>query len=87
MFHRIKNVIPLNDLLLLVEFINGQKKIYDIKPLMDKWEVFRDLNNDALFRLVKVDTGGYGIVWNAYIDLACDELWKNGKDIEAGVNH
>jgi hypothetical protein len=78
MFYKVKNVIPLNNQILLVEFDNGQKKTYDIKPLMAKWEVFRDLNNAALFPLVRVDAGGYGVVWNEYIDLACNELWENG---------
>jgi len=81
MFHKVKGVIPQADLILLVEFQNGQKKKYDVKPLMVKWDVFRDLKNDILFQLVKVDVGGYGVVWNEYIDLACDELWENGIDL------
>ena len=78
MFHKIKSVVPQPDLILLVEFQNGSKKKYGVKPLMSKWEIFRDLENDILFRLVKVDIGGYGVVWNEYIDLACEELWEHG---------
>ena len=81
MFHRIKNVKPLSDMILYVEFINGEVKYYDVKPLLNKWEVFKDLKENNLFNLVSVDTGGYGIVWNDYIDLACDELWENGKSV------
>ena len=29
-----------------------------------------------------VDVGGYGIVWNDDVDLSCDELWENGKEIK-----
>ncbi|HHY24609.1 MAG TPA: DUF2442 domain-containing protein [Clostridiaceae bacterium] len=82
MFYKIKSVMPLDNLLLLVEFQNGQKKKYDIKPLMSKWQAFKDLNNENLFRLVKVDTGGYGVIWNKNIDLACNELWENGLPFE-----
>ncbi len=82
MFYKVKNVTPLENLILLVEFENGDKKQYDIKPLMNQWAVFKDLNNHHLFRLVKVDTGGYGVVWNDYIDLACNELWENGMAVE-----
>jgi len=78
LFHKVKSVIPQANLILLVEFQNGQKKKYDVKPLMEKWDSFRDLKNDILFQLVKVDVGGYGLVWNEYIDLACEELWENG---------
>jgi hypothetical protein len=81
MFHRIKKVRPLPDLVLQVEFMNGNTKIYDVKPLMNKLEVFKDLTRNGLFDLVRVDTGGYGIVWNDYIDLFCNELWKNGKSV------
>jgi len=86
MFHKVKNVIPLDNLILFVEFENGQKKKYDIKPLLNKWPVFRELKNYALFRLVRVDVGGYGIVWNEYIDLSCNELWENGTAIECALN-
>ena len=78
MFHKVKSVIPQANFILLVEFQNGQKKKYDVKPLLEKWDSFRDLKNDILFQLVKVDVGGYGLVWNEYIDLACEELWENG---------
>ena len=78
MFHKIKSVHPLPDMLLHVEFISGDAKYYDVKPLMDKWEVFKDLEQGRLFDLVHVDTGGCGIIWNEYIDLACEELWENG---------
>ena len=81
MFYKIKNVEPLSDMVLYVEFINGEKKHYDVKPLMHKWEVFKDLKENNLFNLVNVDTGGYGVSWNDYIDLACNELWENGKSI------
>jgi len=78
MFHKIKNIQPLPDMVLRVEFIDGIVKNYDVKPLMDKWEVFKDLAQGGLFGLVRVDSGGYGVVWNDYIDLSCNELWENG---------
>lgn len=78
MFHRIKAVEPLSNLLLRVEFMDGSIKQYDVKPLLAKWTVFNDLRQEALFRLVRVDAGGYGIVWNDYLDLSCNELWDNG---------
>ena len=34
-----------------------------------------------LYYSVSVDTGGYGIVWNDELDLSCDELFANGKQI------
>ena len=78
MFHKIKNVSPLTDYRLSVQFAEGCTKIYDIKPLFDKLPVFEQLKEHKLFFDVSVDVGGYGIVWNDDLDLSCDELWENG---------
>ena len=81
MFHRLKNITPLPDMILLAEFLDGSVRKYDVKPLMNKIPVFQMLNYvPGLFEQVKVDTGGYGIIWNDEIDLACDELYENGRE-------
>ena len=81
MFHNIKNVFPLEDYRLLVQFTCGVTKIYDVKPLFDWKDVFKTLKENELFYGVYVDAGGYGIVWNDYVDLSCDELWEHGDEI------
>lgn len=82
MFYKVKNVEPLDDYILLVAFQNGINKKYDIKLLLEKWSVFKDLINiPGLFKQVKVDNGGYGISWNENIDLSCNELWNNGIEV------
>ena len=79
MFYKVKDVKPLEKYNLLVTFTNGEIKNYDVKPLFDKWEVFKDLVSiKGLFQQVKVDDGGYGISWNDDIDLSCNELYYNG---------
>ena len=40
------------------------------------------LDSKKLFSSVFVDKGGYGIIWNDELDLSCDELWENGKEID-----
>lgn len=83
MFHRVKAVEPLPDMQLRVSFVDGSIKRYDVKPLLELWEPFKDLASVVgLFNQVQVDMGGYGISWNADIDLACDELWENGLPIQ-----
>ncbi len=78
MFHKIKNVSPLPDFKLSVQFSEGVTKIYDMNPLFDKLPVFAVLKESEEFGGVTVDVGGYGIVWNDDLDLSCDELWENG---------
>ncbi len=83
MFHKVKTVSVIPDYWLSVRFAEGVTKIYDLRPLFEKWPAFNDLkNDDTLLYDVKVDTGGYGIVWNDDIDLSCDELFENGETIE-----
>jgi hypothetical protein len=79
MFHKVQSVNPLPEYRLAVQFISGEKKQYDLKPLFDKLEAFQALACvPGLFSQVKVDPGGYGISWNDHIDLACNELYENG---------
>ena len=78
-FHIIKSVKPLDNLIIEITFANGTKKKYDVKPLMQKWKVFNELRDIELFNRVRVDIGGYGIIWNKDIDLSSEELWENGK--------
>lgn len=83
MFHKIKNVSPLPEYRLSVQFAEGVTKIYDVKPLFDRLPVFADLQKSAAeFSCVTVDVGGYGIVWNDNLDLSCDELWENGVQVD-----
>ncbi len=79
MFKKVLSVFPLDNYELLVWFEGGESKVYDVEPLFDKWESFAVLSDRALFESVKVDAGGYGISWNDGIDLACNELYSNGK--------
>lgn len=79
MFHTVKEVQPMQDYTLLVTFADSSKRVYDVKPLFDKWEQFQDFKQvQGLFERVSVDAGGYGISWNDDLDLACDELYHNG---------
>ena len=77
---RIKSVLPVGDDRLRVRFDNDVEKIYDCAPLLSQPQ-FALLKNPALFRGVKVDSGGYGISWNDDMDLSEYELWTNGRTI------
>ena len=39
-----------------------------------------------LYSSVEVDTGGYGVIWNDEIDIACDELFFNGKTVHTAFD-
>lgn len=80
MFCRVQAVQTLPEYNLLVDFESGERKLYDVKPLLEKWDVFKSLALvNGLFEQVRVDVGGYGISWNDELDLSCDELYSNGR--------
>lgn len=82
MFHKIKNIVPLSNYKLSVQFSEGITKIYDVAPLFAAIPAFRLLTQSPeLFADVYVDVGGHGIIWNDELDLSCDELWENGSEI------
>ncbi|MCC5847911.1 MAG: DUF2442 domain-containing protein [Verrucomicrobia bacterium] len=80
-YPKIRNVSPKPGKTLLVTFDNGDSRLYDCKPLLDK-EVFRPLREEAIFRCAHADSHGHGVVWNDDIDLAESEIWLNGKFTE-----
>ena len=83
MFHKIKDVNPMSDYRLCVQFAEGVTKVYDVKLLFERIDAFKVLEyNPALFTDVTVDVGGYGVVWNDDLDLSCDELFENGNTVK-----
>ncbi|MBE6742097.1 MAG: DUF2442 domain-containing protein [Ruminococcaceae bacterium] len=82
MFHKVNSVNVLPDYRLSVQFAQGITKVYDVKPLMQKYNAFKALENAELFSSVEVDVGGYGIIWNDDIDLSCDELFEKGETVK-----
>jgi hypothetical protein len=76
---RIESVKPLEGKRLLVKFVNGVEKVYDCNQLLHL-EMFQPLRNEAFFRSVKVDAGGYGVSWDDNVDLSEYELWVNGTE-------
>ena len=83
MFHKIKNVEVISNHEIFIVFAEGVSKKYDVEKFAKKKKVFkRLLNNQNLFESVYVDQGGYGIVWDDYFDLDCNELFEHGVEIK-----
>ncbi len=58
--------------LLRLEFENGEKRVFDMSPYMEKRPFVR-LKDSALFALAKVDYGT--VVWPGNIDIAPETLY------------
>jgi hypothetical protein len=60
--------------MLMCVFIDGTKKIADLKPYLPM-EAFRPLNDPNVFNSAIYD-GGYFVEWKNYeLDLTADTLW------------
>ena len=77
---RVRQVQPLAGRRLRVAFDNGQERIYDCEPLLDR-PAFSLLRDPAFFRAVHPDPHGYGVLWSDEVDLAESELWLNGSSV------
>ena len=83
MFHKVKAVNALPGFRLSVQFAEGITKLYDVKPLFERWAPFRTLEySPELFSRVRTDPGGFGVIWNDDLDLSCDELFANGEIVK-----
>ena len=72
-------VDPLEDYRLLLVFDNGEKKIKDMKPYLDKG-IFQKLKNEEVFKQVKILYGA--LSWNNEIELCADSLYMSSESIE-----
>jgi len=76
----IKSVSIIDEYTLLVSFSNNEKRRYDISPLLNM-KMFSALKNQAFFKNVRIDTGGYALIWDEDIDISEYEIWINGKPL------
>jgi len=74
-----KVVKPLPDFRLLITFENGERRIFDVTPYLDKG-VFRELREVSLFSTVRVsfDT----VEWQNGADLCPETLYNDGVPAE-----
>lgn len=79
MFHRISEVKPTGKLTFDAIFINGEKRRYDVTPLLSKFRSFQALQDvPGLFERIHVDAGGYAVAWDDELDLECEDIWELG---------
>ena len=73
---RVKSVKPGEDYRLEVTFSNGEKGIYDCKPLLD-FGVFGELRDKGYFQSVKAENGT--VVWPHEQDICPDTVYLDSE--------
>lgn len=74
---RVIDVEILEDLCLMLEFSNGEKRIFDANQLLD-YPIYEKLKDNNVFESVSIKNGV--LVWdNENIDVGVDFLYQNSK--------
>ena len=72
---RVRSVKPLDDLMMIVTFTSGEKRLYDATELL-QYPAFQPLKDEAVFKNASVEYGT--IVWNqGEIDIAPETVYQN----------
>ncbi|MDR3277542.1 MAG: DUF2442 domain-containing protein [Oscillospiraceae bacterium] len=69
---RVLSVSPMEDYKLFLTFTNGERRVFDAKPLLSS-RVFKPLNEKSFFESVKAAYGS--ITWPRDIDYCPDTLY------------
>lgn len=83
---KVVDVQPNSDFTLTLTFDNGEVRLYDVKPLLQKGTVFESLLNFDNFKRVYIDdchcvawdkdpSIDSGVVWSNKVDLCSDECY------------
>jgi hypothetical protein len=80
---RVKSVEPNPDYTLTLTFTNGETRVFDVKPYLEKG-IFRELVNRSIFNSVRPVLGS--IQWKNGQDLCADTLYLDSVPVER-VSH
>jgi len=75
---RVKEVQPKSDYMLELIFTNNEKKLFDVKPYLDKGN-FIELKDRSVFNSVRPFLGS--IQWENGLDLCPDTLYLDSKSV------
>jgi len=76
---RVAAVRPMDDFRLFLTFTNGERRVFDAKPLFG-YPVFGPLQKKPFFEAVKVDHGS--VLWPKDIDYCPDTLYMESVPVE-----
>ena len=75
----VTNVVAKKDYTLLLDFADGSRKLFCVRPLLEK-AIYAPLRNLGFFLQAKVECGT--VVWNSEVDIAPEYLYENGVEVQ-----
>ena len=73
MYLSVVGVKPLEDYRLCLTFENGEKRVFDMKPYLEKG-IFKELKDESLFRSVRISFDS--IEWSNQADMDPEVLYQ-----------
>ena len=77
---RITKVVPRDNFTLLLSFDNGEKRLYDVRPLLRDKTVFAPLREWDNFHRVYLDENN-SVSWDLDPNIDSNEVWSNKIDL------
>lgn len=77
---RILSVVPNDDFTLTLSFDNGEKRLFDVRPLLRKGTVFEPFSDMENFRRVYVDEQ-HTVSWDIDPNIDSRVVWNNKVDL------
>lgn len=79
---KVVDVAAHDDFTLTIRFDNGECRLYDVRPLIQKGTVLESFSNLADFRRVYVDEQ-HAIAWDIDPTIDSNKVWNNKVDISS----
>lgn len=73
MYLAVIDVKPMSNYQLLLTFENGEKRVFDVKPYLNKG-IFKELREEKVFRSVRVSFDS--IEWSNHADIDPEDLYE-----------
>ena len=77
---RITQVVPREDFTLILNFDNGEVRLYDVRPLLQKGTVFEPFMKWEIFRRVYLDED-HCVCWDIDPNIESRKVWNNKVDL------
>ena len=77
---RITAVVANDDFTILLSFDNGERRLYNVRPLLKKGTVFETFMKLEHFKRVYIDSSG-SVAWDIDPSVDSEKVWSNKVDL------